>query len=185
MKRVLIASVILVFTAIAATAQVRSGGAFPGVTAAQLKTLKGHKRTVPVVLPTWLPIGFKLEKIHTKLGRNVKVYDREFVLIYSNQTGGKVQRFALEVGFDGLGDLMYDGAKTLKTSLGNIYLLYEPRDPDNDNQKMDNYVMTEWFPVGNIAYHYVGMYGYEDGDASHVMISLADTERILRSLKRL
>lgn len=186
MKSPVLIIILSALAALAANAQTKAAGQFPGVTPTQLRTLQGLKRTVPIALPAWVPAGFKLEKIRSKLGRGVRIYERDFALIYTKRlAGGKVQTFALEAGFDGLGDLMYDGAKTLKTSLGNIYLLYEPRDPDNGNQKMENYVMTEWFSVGNIAYHYIGMYGYENGDTSHVMISLADTERILRSLKRL
>lgn len=159
--------------------------AFPGVTAKQLAELQTIKRSIPVVLPSWLPTGFKLEKINSKLGRRVKVYEREMALIYSRTTDdGKLQRFALEAGFDGLGDLMYEPTKTLKSPFGNIFLLYEPFDAD-ENKKLEKYVMTEWFQVGSLAYHYVGMYGYDDGDDDMEMISLADTERILKNLKRL
>lgn len=158
---------------------------YPGVSKTQMATLRGINRTAPIVLPTWIPSGFKLEKVHSKLGRNVKVYDRELAIIYSSALpNGKRQRFALEAGFDGLGDLMYDETKIIRSSVGDIYLIYEPFDPD-ENKKLDNYVMTEWFDVGNLAWHYVGMFGFDDGDPDMEMISLADTEKILKSLKRL
>jgi hypothetical protein len=167
------------------SAQAKSTAKYPGVSAEQLRTLQNIKRIIPVPLPTWLPDGFKLEKIHSKIGRGVKIYDREFVLIYSRKLpNGKLQRFGLEAGFDGLGDLFYDETKVIQSPLGKIYLIYEPIDPE-DGKKLDNFVMTQWFRVGSIDYHYVGMYGYDDGDKDMVMISLADTERILRSLRRL
>ncbi|HMQ02966.1 MAG TPA: hypothetical protein PKD26_03545 [Pyrinomonadaceae bacterium] len=172
--------VVLAFNAFGQTA-----AAFPGVTARQLTQLRTIKQTIPVPLPTWLPPGFKLEKIRSKLGRSVKIYEREMVLIYSRTLpNGKMQRFALEAGFDGLGDLMYDETKIISSSLGRIYLIYEPFDPE-ENKKLENYAMTQWFRVGTLDYHYVGMYGFDEGDNDMEMISLAETERILKSLRRL
>lgn len=160
---------------------------FPGVSKADMTKLQAAKRVTAVALPTWLPAGFKVEKVHSKLGRGVAVYEREFLIVYSRQIAdGKKQRFALEAGFDGLGDLMYDGAMAITSGVGKIHLHYEPSDPDTDGQKLKNYVMTEWFNVGKTAFHYIGFYGSEEkDDPDMVMIPLADTEKILRSLRRL
>ncbi len=148
-----------------------------------MEMLREMKTAVPIVTPTWLPAGFKLENIRVLLGSEVEIYERELVLIYSRtMPNGKIQRFALEAGFDGLGDLPYDETKVIKSSLGDIYLVYEPKDPDNEKLKLKNYVMTQWFTVGDIAYHYVGMYGDENKNLD--MISIADTEKILASLRR-
>ncbi|HMO80319.1 MAG TPA: hypothetical protein PKD24_05975 [Pyrinomonadaceae bacterium] len=158
---------------------------YPGVSPAQLKTLQSMNRTIPIPLPTWLPTGFTLEKIQSRLGRGVKVYDREFTLIFRRSLAdGKFQQFALSAGFEGLGDLLYDETSIIKSPIGTIYLLYEPIDPE-DGKRIEKYVMTQWFRVGSLDYHYVGMYGYEEGNEDHLMIPLADTERILRSLQRL
>lgn len=160
---------------------------FPGVSKAQMEQLRTAKKVMGVALPTWLPAGFKVEKVHSKLGRRVAIHEQEFIVVYSRKLeNGKTQRFALEAGFDGLGDLMYDGAKTISSPLGKIYLHYEPKDPDTDGQKLKNYVMTEWFNAGKTAFHYIGFYGSEEkDDPDMAMISLGDTEKILRSLKRL
>jgi len=189
-KSLLLFLLTLVFAASAA-AQAggsKAGGAsFPGVSKAQMDQLLAAKKVTAIALPTWLPTGFKVEKVHSKLGRGVAIHEREFIVVYSRKLeNGKTQRFALEAGFDGLGDLMYDGAKTITSSLGKIHLYYEPKDPDTDGQKLKNYVMTEWFNAGKTAFHYIGFYGSEEkDDPDMAMISLADTEKILRSLKRL
>ena len=168
-------------------AKIKAGMArFPGIERSDMEQLIAAKQVMSVALPKWLPTGFKLEKINSRLGRGVAIEDREFVIIYSRKlAGGKTQRFALEAGFDGLGDLMYDGAKILSTPVGKIHLLYEPKDADQNGKKLKNYVMTEWFNVGKTAFHYIGWYGGEEHDPDLAMISLADTEKILRSLQKL
>lgn len=180
-------SLALTASAQSTDAKIKAGMArFPGIERSDMEQLIAAKQVMSVALPKWLPAGFTLEKITSRLGRGVAIEDREFVIIYSRKlAGGKTQRFALEAGFDGLGDLMYDGAKTLTTPLGKIYLLYEPEDPDQAGKKLKNYVMTEWFNVGKTAFHYIGWYGGEEDDPGLAMITLADTEKILRSLQKL
>ncbi|HEX6280285.1 MAG TPA: hypothetical protein VFZ49_09775 [Pyrinomonadaceae bacterium] len=161
---------------------------FPGVSATQMEQLIAAKRVMTLALPTWLPTGFKVENIKSRLGRAVALEDREFFVIYSRTLpNGKTQRFALEAGFEGLGGLPYDNPKSLRSAVGQIDLYYEPKDLDDDGKVLKNYVYTEWFKVGNRTdWHYIGMYGApEEGDPGIAMISLADTERILRSLQRL
>lgn len=154
-----------------------------GFTAAQFTDLKKKKGTMAVPLPTWLPADFKLEEIIAKVGAKTPIQDRVFTVVYSKKIAdGKVQRFAIDAGFDGLGDLMYEPTKTLKTAVGNVILIYEPKDEDGTILK--NYVMTEWIPLGKYAFHYVGVYGSEDNDPSLSMISMAETVKILKSLKK-
>ncbi len=173
----------LLFTSASVYAQ--SASSFPGVSAEQIKKLQAAKRFTPLPLPNWIPDGFKLEKIGSNLGPKVPIEDRSLVIVYRKPlAGGKFQRFSLEAGFDGLGDLMYDSTKIISSPLGKIYLVYEPNDPDEDGKKRKNFVMTEWFNVGRTAFHYNGMFGQEEGGSSLVMIPIAETERILRSLKR-
>lgn len=175
----------ILFLTVCVFAQARGTTTYPGVSGDQLKELQRIKRTIPVPLPTWLPDGFRLEKIDSKIGRGVKIEDREFTLVFSRKLpNGKIQRFALQAGFEGLGDLLYEETKVISSRLGKIYLIYEPIDPE-DNKKLENYVMTQWFRVGSLDYSYIGMYGYQEGDTDMEMISLPDTERILRSLRRL
>lgn len=180
MKQSLFLVATVVLTSVSVFAQKPTS--FPGVSAAQLKQLQIAKRFTALPLPTWIPAGFKLEKVESRLGPRVKIEDRSLVIVYSKQLpGGKIQRFAFEAGFDGLGDLMYDGAKRLSTPLGPIYLVYQPN--DEDGKKLLDFAMTEWFDVGRTAFHYIGTFG-EDGDPAMVMISRQETKRIIRSLKR-
>lgn len=158
---------------------------FPGVSRPHMEQLIAAKAVMAIPLPTWLPAGFSLERIQSRLGRRVSLDDREFVIIYSRKLeGGKFQRFALEAGFEGLGGLPYDVTKEIASPFGIIYLMYEPPDPDGGG-KLKNYAMTEWFSPGKIAFHYDGMYGAQEGERSQIMLTLLDTEKILRSLKRL
>jgi hypothetical protein len=160
---------------------------FPTVPQPYMEAMVAAKRVMSIALPTWLPAGFKFEKIQSRIGRAVALEDREFVVIYSRTQGGKTQRFALEAGFDGLGGLPYDNPKIIRSAVGEIDLYYEPTDLDDNANVLKNYVYTEWFKVRNRTdWHYIGMYGApEEGDPGIAMISLADTERILKSLQAL
>lgn len=195
MKKALIVTFSLLMFTLAASAQQPSKAAvqtamkrFPGVPESYMEAMLAAKQVMSVALPTWLPTGFKFEQLKARIGRAVAIEDREFVVIYSRTLpDGKTQRFALEAGFDGLGGLPYDVTKTLRSPVGTIDLMYEPKDLDDEGKVLKNYVYTEWFKVGNRTdWHYIGMYGApEEGDPGIAMISLADTERILKSLQRL
>lgn len=195
MKKVLIATISLLIFSVAVSAQQPSKAAvqaalkkFPGVSTAHMEQMIAAKRVMTIALPTWVPAGFRVEEIKSRIGRAVAIEDREFVIIFSRTLqNGKTQRFALEAGFDGLGGLPYDVTKTLRSPVGSIDLMYEPKDLDDESKVLKNYVYTEWFKVGNRTdWHYIGMYGApEEGDPGIAMISLADTERILRSMTRL
>ncbi len=179
MKRLLLTFALIVGTFAAVSAQT----GFPGVTPEARKQLATAKRSLVFALPTWVPAGFTISQVKTKLGRGVKIEEKEFVVVYSRQlANGKSQRFAFEAGFDGLGDLMYDSSKRLRTPVGTVYLVYQPK--DEDGNKLDDFAMTEWFDVGSTAFHYIGTYGEEEGSKTLSMLSLADTERMLKSLKR-
>lgn len=195
MKKVLIATISLLIFSVAVSAQQPSKAAvqaalkkFPGVSTDHMEQMIAAKRVMTIALPTWVPAGFRVEEIKSRIGRAVAIEDREFVIIYSRTLqNGKTQRFALEAGFDGLGGLPYDVTKTLRSPVGTIDLMYKPKDLDDESKVLKNYVYTEWYKVGNRTdWHYIGMYGApEEGDPGIAMISLADTERILRSMTRL
>ena len=185
MKTIFLSSFLIsLFALSTVSAQTKSTyPSFPGVSDAQMTTLRDIVRAAPVALPTWLPAGFTLEEVHARLGSDLEIYERELILIYSRpMPNGKVQRFALEAGFDGIGDLPYDETKIIRSSIGDIYLVYEPFDPENQKEKIRDFVMTQWFDVGNVAYHYDGMFGIES-TKNLEMISIADTEKILASLR--
>ena len=189
MKKLFLFAVVVLSLKGAAFAQAAEAGGratttqFPGITEKQFQQLSTAKRSTPIVLPTWLPAGFKLAKIEMKLARNVPVYDRFLKITYERAlSGGATQRFALEAGFDGLGGLPYDATKSLKTQIGTIDLMYEPT--DEEGKKIRNYAITEWFSVGKTAFHYMETYEGEPEQPGRKMLSMADTEKILRSLRR-
>lgn len=158
---------------------------FPGVSASQAKQLRTIKRSLAFPLPTWVPAGFKLIEIESKLGRTIPVYDRVFNVWYARTlSNGSIQQFGIVAGFDGIGDLMYEPLKVLRTPLGRITMVYEPKDEDNGGKKIKNFSMTEWFEVGETAFHYDGGFEGAGGSKKRRMISIADTEKILRSLRR-
>ena len=189
MKKFVVFAIVVLSFGAATSAQVAEAGGkaaaiqFPGITPKQLQQLRTAKQSTPIVLPTWLPAGFKLAKIEMKLDRRVPIYDRFLKITYERDlSSGATQRFYLEAGFDGLGGLPYDATKSLKTQVGTIDLMYEPNDEDGNKTK--NYAITEWFNIGRTAFHYVETYEDEPEQPGRKMLSLADTERILRSLRR-
>jgi len=158
---------------------------FPGLSAQDALVLREAKKVTPIALPKWLPAGFKTEKIIAMLGSEVAIEDKALVIVYSRKLlGGTTQRFAIEAGFEGLGDLPYDTTSTVNSAIGNIYIAYQPRDPDNRLKTLKDFSMTQWFDVGKTAYHYDGMYEMQSGNKPTAMISLSDTKKILGSLAR-
>lgn len=140
------------------------------------------KRSLAFPLPTWIPDGFKLERINKKLGRRVSLDEKEFVVVYARTRGSETQRFAIEAGFEGLGDLPYEETHTVRSGVGTIYLAYQPRDDDGKN--LTDVIMTHWFNVGRTAYHFDGAYRYQEDGPAAAGLSLSDTLKILRSLRR-
>lgn len=195
MKKFFVLGMLVMSLCIAASAQSNTAAVnaamkkFPGVPKANMEELIAAKRVMQIALPTWIPAGFKIEDIKSRIGRGVAIEDREFVIIYSRTLqNGKIQRFAFEAGFDGLGGLPYDVTKVIPSAVGKIDLMYEPKDLDDAGKTLKFYVYTEWYAVGRTNFHYIGYYGSasEEGeDPTMAMISLADTEKILKSLQRL
>ncbi|NOT46855.1 MAG: hypothetical protein HOP17_03770, partial [Acidobacteria bacterium] len=122
---------------------------FPGISSdMHLEILRSAKQMTAVPLPTSLPSGFKLEKIDVNLGSEVPLEKKKLVIIYSRRLpDGKTQRFALEAGFEGLGDLPYDTTKSVRSAVGQIDIAYEPPDLEGTGKKTENFVMTHWFTV--------------------------------------
>ena len=188
MRKLVTISLFLAIAAIASSAQTPSAAAtrFPGLSPLHIEILNGAKQVMAVPVPTWLPVGFKAEKVEARLGTMVPIEEKTLVIIYSRKlSNGQTQRFSIEAGFDGLGGLPYDLTKTLQTPVGSIDLMYEPPDLDDSRKKTKNFAMTEWFKVGKTDFHYNGRHGDPEGDDPDLaMISLADTEKILKSLRR-
>lgn len=178
----LLIAVIILSAAFAVAAQKTAVPA--GFTTAQFAKLKKDKGKFVVPLPTWLPPGFKFDSADIDLKKSTEIWERRFVVSYLNKLpNGNTQRFILEAGFDGLGGGIYEPTHVIRSPVGSIELMYEPKDPDEEGQKLERYVMTEWFEVGGTAFHYDGM-PVTELDETVDMISVADTKKILNSLKK-
>lgn len=101
------------------------------------------------------------------LGPRVKIEEKQLAVVYSRTLpNGRLQRFSIETGFDGPGDLLSDGGKRLRTPVGDACLYYQPK--DEDSEKMTDFAMTKWFSVERTVPHRVGMYGTEkEGGTQH------------------
>ena len=157
---------LIILTFVSITAAQKAAVSYPGVSAEQAKQLQTAKKSLAFPLPAWVPSGFKIEKIDMKLGARVPLEERSFVVIYSRPSGKKTQRFSIEAGLDGIGDLPYETTHTVRSSVGRIDIAYEPTDIEDDGKKTKNFVMTQWFEIGRTAYHYDGMYGADESGSS-------------------
>jgi hypothetical protein len=176
---------VLVPAALAAVASAQTERSFPGISTTQMQQLRTAKRWTALPLPTWVPTGFKIEKIKMNLGAKVPIQFRVLEIVYSRRLpNGKLQRFGIEAGFEGIGDLPYEATSSVRSGVGQIDIAYEPPDLDGGGTKTRGYVVTHWFEVGKTPFHYDGMYGTESEKKRLAMISLADTQKILRSLQR-
>lgn len=176
------AAIIILAAAFAASAQKAAVPA--GFTAAQFAKFKKDKGKFVVPLPTWLPNGFKFDSADIDLKESTEIWERKFVVSYLHKLpNGNTQRFIIEAGFDGLGGGIYEPTHVIKSPVASIELMYEPKDPDNEGEKLVRYVMTEWFEVAGTAFHYDGM-PVTELDETIDMIPVADTKKILGSLKK-
>ncbi len=159
---------------------------FPGFDTSQMQQLLRAKRKYCVPLPTWIPAGFKVEKVITKIGAKVKPDDHEVYVVYARKTDkGKKQSFTIEAGLGGIGDLPYTPTHTIKSAMGEIELCYEPKDEDDNNKPIKRYVRSHWFDCNNTAWAYGSVRGASYEDNKTEMISVEDTKKILASMKRL
>lgn len=168
----------------ATDATIKAMHRFPGFTAAQMATLQRAKSRYPIPLPTWLPAGFKVDKIIAKVDKQIRIEDQVLEIYYIKQLpNGRHQRFVMRAGIDGIGDMVYTPTDEIKTAFGKVQLGYEPKDFD---EQVKNWVCTDWFDVGHTAWSY-GSNGIADNsrDKNLVMISRSDTKKIIASLQRL
>lgn len=159
---------------------------FPGFDSSQMRQMLRAKREYCIPLPTWIPAGFKVEKVITKIGAKVNPDDREVYVVYARKTDkGKKQSFTIDAGIGGIGDLPYSPTHIIKSAIGEIELCYEPKDDDNNGKPMKRYVRSHWFDCNNTAWAYGSVRGASFEDNKTVMISIDDTKKILESLQRL
>lgn len=158
---------------------------FPGFDTTQMKQLYFARKQNCIALPTWLPDGFKIEKVQVKTGKNVLPEDQGIFIVYSKTLpGGKKQSFIIEGAIDGIGDLLYKPTHIIKSALGDIELCYEPKDED-DNKTLKKYVRTQWYDCNGTAWAYGSNNGANVRLRNTVMISIDETKKILASLQKL
>lgn len=155
---------------------------FPGFNVAQMNRLLLVK-TYAIALPTWLPDGFKVEKVIVRVADSIPIDQQELCIVYSKTLKeGKKQRFLLEAGIDGIGDLMFDESMEVNTPLGTVNLFYNPK---QDGDPVINYVRTDWLDVDGTAWAYASAEGMRTTYKNEAMISLEETKQIIESLQRL
>jgi hypothetical protein len=159
-----------------------SAQTFPGLTTKQAAQLKNAKRYAQFALPTWLPEGFSVEKIDMKLGPRVGKFDKELAIVYARTLKtGKKQQFAIHCGFEELGDLPYEANHVVRSPVGTLYLFHGRADEELPPVEVS---ATHWHHIGPKPFAYEAKWRVDDSDTSYVMISLAETKKILASLRR-
>ena len=124
MKKLFLLSMLMLVTA-AAFSQI----IFPGLSEKQKQQLLNTRIAIP--LPTWIPDGFAVTNIVTKTGKSIKLEDKVYTVTYAKKLPNVNSiKFSVEAGFDGLGDLPYEGSETIKSKVGDIYLYYEHNEAD-------------------------------------------------------
>jgi hypothetical protein len=172
---------LLLITSVTAFSQNR----FPGLSGSQKQKLLSTKTPVP--LPTWLPAGFGVTNIITKTGKQVKIEDKVLTITYGKKlANGRLLKFKIDAGFDGLGDLPYQGGEAVKSKIGNIWWYYEPIEETDEGRKVKyvGFIQTEWFEVKGLAFH-VSFIQSDDDDQNTRLpkISKGDAKKILQSLE--
>lgn len=158
---------------------------FPGLTESQKQKLLGTK--IPMPLPTWIPGGFSVINIVNKTAKSIKIENKVLTITYGKKlANGHVLKFKIDAGFDGLGDLPYQGGESIKSKLGDIWLYYEPIEEIDDGRKVKyiGFIQTEWFQVKGLDFHVVFIQN-EDDDVNKRLpkITKADAKKILQSMQ--
>ena len=176
----------MLFVTITMSSFAQSNIVFPGLTEVQKEQLLNTKIAIP--LPTWIPDGFAVTKIVTKIGKSIKLEDKIYSVTYGKKLpNGNSLKFSIDAGFEGLGDLPYDGSETIKSKVGNIYLYYEPYEEDMNGKKVKavGFIMTEWFRINKLAFHasFNSQNPNDKPDNTKPKISKADVKKILQSMQ--
>lgn len=158
---------------------------FPGFTTSQMVQLIKAGKQYSIPLPTWIPTGFKAEKVVTKIDAKVPLEDQELYVIYTKALpGGKKQGFIFEAGIEGIGDLLYEHTHIIQSKLGEIELCYEPKDEEG-KKKLKHYVRTQWFQCDSTSWAFGSGKGMSSKKNNIEMVSLEDAKKILASLEKL
>jgi hypothetical protein len=177
---------LLIFVASSMLSFAQSNTIFPGLTEVQKQKLLSTKIAIP--LPTWIPDGFAVTNIVTKTGKSIKPEDKIYTVTYSKKLlKGNLLKFSVAAGFDGLGDLPYEGSEIIKSKVGDIYLYYEPYEEDMNGKQVKafGFIMTEWFNVDKLAFHasFNSQNPNDKPDPTKPKISKVDVKKILQSMQ--
>lgn len=177
---------LLLFVTFSMLSFAQSNIIFPGLTKVQKQKLLNTKIVIP--LPTWIPDGFAVTNIVTKTGKLIKLEDKVYTVTYAKKLpNGNSLKFSVNAGFEGLGDLPYEDAETIKSKVGNIYLYYEPYEEDMNGKKEKafGFIMTEWFRVNKLDFHmsFNSQNPNDKPDPAKPKLSKADVKKILQSMQ--
>jgi hypothetical protein len=167
------------------SASAQTNTVFPGLSAAQKQKILQTKIAVP--LPTWIPAGFSVTNIVAKIYKSIKIENKILTITYGKKlVNNHVLQFKIDAGFDGLGDLPYEGGESIKSKIGDIWLYYEPFEEDMDGRKVkqSGFIQTEWFDVYDLAFHVVFIQSENESlNKKLPKISKADVKKILQSMQ--
>lgn len=177
---------LLLFVTFSMLSFAQSNIIFPGLTEVQKQKLLNTKIAIP--LPTWIPDGFAVTNIVTKTGKSIKLEDKVYTVTYAKKLPNvNSLKFSVDAGFDGLGDLPYEGSETIKSKVGDIYLYYEPNEEDINGKKVKafGFIMTEWFRVNKLDFHmsFNSQNPNDKPDPTKPKISKADVKKMLQSMQ--
>ena len=177
---------LVLFVAMIISSFAQSNIVFPGLTETQKQQLLNTKIAIP--LPTWIPGGFALTKIVTKTGKSIKLENKIYTVTYTKKlSNSNSLKFSIDAGFEGLGDLPYDGSETIKSKVGDIYLYYEPFEEDMNGKKVKavGFIMTEWFIINKLSFHvsFNSQNPNDKPDNTKPKMSKADVKKILQSMQ--
>lgn len=140
------------------------------LTANQIQQVKLIK--VPLIVPTYIPANYKLEKIQT-VSSEIKNMDQgnNYSITYSDNA---LNKFTIETVTGGVGDLPYKEVKQVKTKFGVTYLYKEK-----------NCLQSSWLQYNKNFYKIISGEdcGSEYKNDMHAnALSITEAEKVMKSL---
>lgn len=139
--------------------------------------LKIYNKKAPVLIPTYIPKGFKIENVDIHLQKEKGIGQGDnYKIIYKNSDG---KEFSIESANGGFGGAGYIGEINFKSKFGMITMYIDPIETNpNGNQKLANQIFTEWFYYKNQPF----MFSTQSSDISVKRLSKEEAIKIISSL---
>lgn len=176
-KKILLSTVLTVALTVSSVAQA-SGSGLSNTQLQQLKVLK-----IPVVLPSYIPTGFKVEKVEAIAEAAGVGGGNHYKVTYRKNLSNGISEFYIEHATGGIGDVGFDVSKStkVKTKFGNADMFVDSVNV-YANVKFKNCIATEWLEYKHNFYR-IGSGGgcSEKPDNSIQRVSKEEAIKILKS----